>query len=228
MSVENFIVRLYYPYDADLIALMEMDGFSLPYVTKQALTYYSKGKKLVIDTPKAKRFIPKSNKHLAYSYHFYLDTEKDMEAINFLNTIKPGLRCSFLKALVKASVDYAHLEYFIDETEKYPKDVFEFMNDVHESGMVFKCPVQKKTLKAGLLNNCYAEELPENSISVDSDMENYFNTKSQEEYEEEMRDGEEKPAFVFKSLAERNRETEEKQRKARDILREYRENDNKL
>ena len=213
MDKESISVRLYYPYDADLIALMEMPGFSLPYVTKQAVSYYAHGKKLVIETPKAVKYIPQNTEHISYAYHFLLDKEEDKQVINFLKTIKIGLRCSFIKALVRSCLDTLHMEYYIDNDGNCAKDVFDFMNKIRDNKNVYVCPVQKKTFATGDYGVLQQDDIYNEDFETEELDLSYLEKKevrpvmNREEAQKAVKESNE---TLFKSSQERRAEREKK------------------
>ena len=112
-KVMRIKIRIYNPYDLDIIALSETKGFSVPTAMKQTLKYYAAGKRYLVEIPTLVDEINSGQ----YSKGFYveLDEEADAQAIAFIKSIPDGLRNAFMKNIFRASFEVCPLSLYMTE-----------------------------------------------------------------------------------------------------------------
>ena len=88
-------IRIYNPYDLDIIALTEAPGFSVANAMKQTLKYYAAGKRYLVEIPTLTDTLV--NEKYVKGFYVELDDEKDAQAVEFIKRIPDGLRNAFMK-----------------------------------------------------------------------------------------------------------------------------------
>lgn len=106
-------IRIYNPYDLDIIALMEAPGFSVANAMKQTLKYYAAGKRYLIEIPNLTSELI-SEKYVK-GFYVELDDIKDAQAVDFIKSIPDGLRNSFMKNIFRASFEVCPLSLYMGE-----------------------------------------------------------------------------------------------------------------
>lgn len=106
-------IRIYNPYDLDIIALMEAPGFSVANAMKQTLKYYAAGKRYLIEIPNLTSELI-SEKYVK-GFYVELDDIKDAQAVEFIKSIPDGLRNSFMKNIFRASFEVCPLSLYMGE-----------------------------------------------------------------------------------------------------------------
>lgn len=106
-------IRIYNPYDLDIIALTEAPGFSVANAMKQTLIYYAKGMRYLVEIPA----LTESLNEEKYVKGFYveLDDVVDAKAIELIKSVPEGLRNSFMKSIFRASFEVAPVSLHLGE-----------------------------------------------------------------------------------------------------------------
>ena len=112
-NVMRIKIRIYNPYDLDIIALSQTKGFSVQNAMKQTLKYYAAGKRYLVEIPTLVDKLESDQ----YSKGFYveLDEVEDAQAIAFIKSIPDGLRNAFMKNIVRASFEVCPLSLYMEE-----------------------------------------------------------------------------------------------------------------
>ena len=106
-------IRIYNPYDLDIIALTEAPGFSVANAMKQTLKYYAAGKRYLVEIPTLTDTLV--NEKYVKGFYVELDDEKDAQAVEFIKKIPDGLRNAFMKNIFRASFEVCPLSLFMTE-----------------------------------------------------------------------------------------------------------------
>ena len=106
-------IRIYNPYDLDIIALTEAPGFSVANAMKQTLIYYAMGKRYLIEIPALTEQLV--NEQYVKGFYVELDDVKDAKAVEFIKSIPDGLRNSFMKSIFRASFEVAPVSLYIGD-----------------------------------------------------------------------------------------------------------------
>jgi hypothetical protein len=106
-------IRIYNPYDLDIIALTEAPGFSVANAMKQTLIYYAKGMRYLVEIP----VLTESLNEEKYVKGFYveLDDVVDAKAVALIKSVPEGLRNSFMKSIFRASFEVAPISLHLGE-----------------------------------------------------------------------------------------------------------------
>lgn len=106
-------IRIYNPYDLDIIALAEAKGFSVSNAMKQTLKYYAAGKRYLVEIPALTEHLD-SEKYVK-GFYVELDDVEDKQAIEFIRSIPEGLRNSFMKNIFRASFEVCPLSLYMGD-----------------------------------------------------------------------------------------------------------------
>jgi hypothetical protein len=106
-------IRIYNPYDLDIIALSEAPNFSVSNAMKQTLIYYAKGKRYLVEIPSLTDHLV--NEQYVKGFYVELDDVVDAEAIKFIKSIPEGLRNSFMKNIFRASFEVSPLSLYMGD-----------------------------------------------------------------------------------------------------------------
>lgn len=106
-------IRIYNPYDLDIIALTEVKGFSVANAMKQTLIYYANGKRYLIEIPVLTEKLEDEKKYVK-GFYVELDDVTDAKAIEFIKSIPEGLRNSFMKNIFRASFEVCPLSLYME------------------------------------------------------------------------------------------------------------------
>lgn len=106
-------IRIYNPYDLDIIALTEAPGFSVANAMKQTLKYYAAGKRYLVEIPTLTDTLV--NEKYVKGFYVELDDVKDAQAVEFIKQIPDGLRNAFMKNIFRASFEVCPLSLFMAE-----------------------------------------------------------------------------------------------------------------
>lgn len=106
-------IRIYNPYDLDIIALTEAPNFSVANAMKQTLRYYAMGKRYLVEIPALTEHLV--NDRYVKGFYVELDDDKDAQAIEFIKTIPDGLRNSFMKNIFRASFEVCPLSLYMGD-----------------------------------------------------------------------------------------------------------------
>lgn len=98
-------IRIYNPYDLDIIALTEAPGFSVANAMKQTLIYYAKGMRYLVEIPTLTEHL-NSEKYVK-GFYVELDDVADAQAVALIKSVPEGLRNSFMKSIFRASFEVA-------------------------------------------------------------------------------------------------------------------------
>lgn len=114
-------IRVYNPYDLDIIALSEAKNFSVSNAMKQTLKYYAAGKRYLVEIPD----LPNELKNDNYVKGFYveLDDTADAQAVEFIKSVPDGLRNAFMKNIFRASFEVCPMSLFMENGANYVKDM---------------------------------------------------------------------------------------------------------
>lgn len=104
-------IRIYNPYDLDIIALSEAPNFSVANAMKQTLKYYAAGKRYLVEIPALTEQI--KNENYAKGFYVDLDDVKDAQAIEFIKSIPEGYRNSFMKNIFRASFEVCPFSLYV-------------------------------------------------------------------------------------------------------------------
>ena len=107
-------IRIYNPYDLDIIALTEVKGFSVANAMKQTLIYYANGKRYLIEIPVLTEHLEDEKKYVK-GFYVELDDVTDAKAIEFIKSIPEGLRNSFMKNIFRASFEVCPLSLYMGD-----------------------------------------------------------------------------------------------------------------
>ena len=106
-------IRIYNPYDLDIIALTEAPNFSVANAMKQTLIYYAKGKRYLVEIPNlTERLV---NEQYVKGFYVELDDVVDAQAVKFIKSIPEGLRNSFMKNIFRASFEVCPLSLYMGD-----------------------------------------------------------------------------------------------------------------
>ena len=106
-------IRIYNPYDLDIIALAEAKGFSVSNAMKQTLKYYAAGKRYLVEIPALTEHLD-SEKYVK-GFYVELDDVEDKQAVEFIRSIPEGLRNSFMKNIFRASFEVCPLSLYMGD-----------------------------------------------------------------------------------------------------------------
>lgn len=106
-------IRIYNPYDLDIIALAEAKGFSVSNAMKQTLKYYAAGKRYLVEIPALTEHLD-SEKYVK-GFYVELDDVEDKRAVEFIRSIPEGLRNSFMKNIFRASFEVCPLSLYMGD-----------------------------------------------------------------------------------------------------------------
>lgn len=106
-------IRIYNPYDLDIIALTEAPGFSVANAMKQTLRYYAMGKRYLVEIPALTEHL--INDRYVKGFYVELDEVADAQAIEFIKSIPDGLRNSFMKNIFRASFEVCPLSLYMGD-----------------------------------------------------------------------------------------------------------------
>lgn len=131
-------IRIYNPYDLDIIALSEAKNFSVANAMKQTLKYYAVGKRYLVEIPE----LPDALKNDNYVKGFYveLDDVVDAKAVEFIKSIPDGLRNAFMKNIFRASFEVCPLSLFMEEGGA------EYVKNMINNPRYGKYPVQREVV----------------------------------------------------------------------------------
>jgi hypothetical protein len=138
-------IRIYNPYDLDIIALAEAPGFSVSNAMKQTLIYYAQGMRYLIE-------VPNLTEHLVnekYVKGFYVELNEDIpreaKAIELIRSVPEGLRNSFMKSILRASLEVAPVSLHLGDGGA------EFVANLIANKRYGKHPVQREIIDAVFL-----------------------------------------------------------------------------
>lgn len=106
-------IRVYNPYDLDIIALSEAPNFSVPNAMKQTLKYYAAGKRFLVEIPALTEQL--KNENYVKGFYVELDDVKDADAINLVKSVPEGWRNAFVKSIFRASFEVSPISLFLGE-----------------------------------------------------------------------------------------------------------------
>ena len=106
-------IRVYNPYDLDIIALSEAPNFSVPNAMKQTLKYYAAGKRFLVEIPALTEQL--KNENYVKGLYVELDDEKDADAIALVKSVPEGWRNAFMKSIFRASFEVSPMSLFLGE-----------------------------------------------------------------------------------------------------------------
>lgn len=106
-------IRIYNPYDLDIIALTEAPNFSVANAMKQTLKYYAAGKRYLVEIPNLTEKL--DNEQYVKGFYVELDDVADAEAVNFIKSIPDGYRNAFMKNIFRASFEVCPLSLYMGE-----------------------------------------------------------------------------------------------------------------
>jgi hypothetical protein len=106
-------IRIYNPYDLDIIALTEAPGFSVANAMKQTLKYYAMGKRFLVEIPSLTEHLV--NEQYVKGFYVELDDVADAQAVEFIKSIPDGLRNSFMKNIFRASFEVSPMSLYIGD-----------------------------------------------------------------------------------------------------------------
>ena len=106
-------IRVYNPYDLDIIALSEAPNFSVPNAMKQTLKYYAAGKRFLVEIPALTEQL--KNENYVKGFYVELDDEKDADAIALVKSVPEGWRNAFVKSIFRASFEVSPISLFLGE-----------------------------------------------------------------------------------------------------------------
>lgn len=129
-------IRIYNPYDLDIIALSETKGFSVPNAMKQTLKYYAAGKRYLVEIPTLVDKI--DNDQYAKGFYVELDEDEDAQAIAFIKSIPDGLRNAFMKNIFRASFEVCPLSLYMESGGS------EYVAKMIANPRIGKYPVQRE------------------------------------------------------------------------------------
>lgn len=106
-------IRVYNPYDLDIIALSEAPNFSVPNAMKQTLKYYAAGKRFLVEIPALTEQL--KNENYVKGFYVELDDVKDADAIALVKSVPEGWRNAFVKSIFRASFEVSPISLFLGE-----------------------------------------------------------------------------------------------------------------
>lgn len=106
-------IRIYNPYDLDIIALAEAPGFSVANAMKQTLIYYAQGKRYLVEIPNLTEHLV--NEQYVKGFYVELDDVADAKAVEFIKSIPEGLRNSFMKNIFRASFEVCPMSLYMGD-----------------------------------------------------------------------------------------------------------------
>lgn len=106
-------IRIYNPYDLDIIALSEAPNFSVANAMKQTLKYYAAGKRYLVEIPALTEHL--KNENYAKGFYVELNDETDAQAVAFIKSIPEGYRNAFMKNIFRASFEVSPLSLYMGE-----------------------------------------------------------------------------------------------------------------
>jgi hypothetical protein len=106
-------IRIYNPYDLDIIALSEAPNFSVANAMKQTLKYYAAGKRYLVEIPTLTEEL--KNDNYAKGFYVELNDETDAQAVAFIKSIPDGYRNAFMKNIFRASFEVSPLSLYMGE-----------------------------------------------------------------------------------------------------------------
>ena len=106
-------IRIYNPYDLDIIALTEAPGFSVANAMKQTLIYYAQGKRYLVEIPNLTEHLV--NEQYVKGFYVELDDVVDAKAVEFIKSIPEGLRNSFMKNIFRASFEVCPMSLYMGD-----------------------------------------------------------------------------------------------------------------
>lgn len=106
-------IRIYNPYDLDIIALTEAPGFSVANAMKQTLKYYAAGKRYLVEIPTLTEHL--DSEQYVKGFYVELDDVADAQAVQFIKSIPDGLRNSFMKNIFRASFEVCPLSLYMGD-----------------------------------------------------------------------------------------------------------------
>ena len=106
-------IRIYNPYDLDIIALTEAKNFSVANAMKQTLKYYAAGKRYFVEIPALTETL--DSERYVKGFYVELDDTEDIQAINFIKSIPDGMRNAFMKNIFRASFEVCPLSLYMGE-----------------------------------------------------------------------------------------------------------------
>lgn len=106
-------IRIYNPYDLDIIALSEVKGFSVANAMKQTLKYYAAGKRFLVEIPTLTEHLV--NDQYVKGFYVELDDVADAQAVEFIRSIPDGLRNSFMKNIFRASFEVSPMSLYMGD-----------------------------------------------------------------------------------------------------------------
>jgi len=106
-------IRIYNPYDLDIIALTEAPNFSVANAMKQTLKYYAAGKRYLVEIPTLTEQL--NNERYVKGFYVELDDIADAQAVDFIKSIPDGLRNSFMKNIFRASFEVSPVSLYMGE-----------------------------------------------------------------------------------------------------------------
>ena len=104
-------VRIYNPYDLDIIALSEAKGFSVANAMKQTLIYYAAGKRYLVEIPALTEVL--DDDRYVKGFYIELDDKEDARAVEFIKSIPAGYRNAFLKNIFRASFEVSPMSLYM-------------------------------------------------------------------------------------------------------------------
>lgn len=106
-------IRIYNPYDLDIIALAEAPNFSVANAMKQTLKYYAAGKRYLVEIPTLTEHLV--NEQYVKGFYVELDDVADAQAVEFIKSIPDGLRNSFMKNIFRASFEVSPVSLYMGD-----------------------------------------------------------------------------------------------------------------
>ena len=106
-------IRIYNPYDLDIIALTEAPNFSVANAMKQTLKYYAAGKRYLVEIPALTEKL--DNDQYVKGFYVELDDNADAEAVAFIKSIPDGYRNAFMKNIFRASFEVCPLSLYMGD-----------------------------------------------------------------------------------------------------------------
>lgn len=160
----NLTVRLYWQHDLDLICLHVSPDFpSFGILCKKALCAYVRGTEFSIPVPDEFHW----NKYVdSKTCVVHLDQEKDKDVIQFMEGIKYGFRCNFLKQIVRGYMDFCFVTPYRKENSVNVKSRVHRnkKNAADSSAILEEPPVSEKTPKNSVPKAAIEKE-PVNNVS---------------------------------------------------------------
>jgi hypothetical protein len=133
-------IRIYNLYDLDIIALAEAPGFSVSNAMKQTLIYYAHGMRYLVEVPTLTEQLVNEK----YVKGFYVELNeanpREAKAIELIKTVPEGLRNSFMKSILRASLEVAPVSLHLGEGGA------EFVANLIANPRYGKHPVQREII----------------------------------------------------------------------------------